>query len=419
MAIIRPFKAWHYNHFLTERLTELTAPLSETMHDQRQAIFYREPYHYYHIASPIDTPPYHNARRRVENWKLDKVIEQDAQEGIYVYRQTFRWKEDDFTHTRLGFICLIKAEDYAQKVILPHENTIQKAVEHRTHLLEETQMQTIPTHGFYTDREKKLEKYLEEAIQNPIYSIKDKNDNCHDLSLITDNQVITEFVKLLADKQIWIADGHHRYESSVKYRQEMLHRNPKATDNELFNYHLIWLTNTESSDLGILPTHRLIHSLPNFNEEKFLADLSHFFSIEAVENAPELGLAPCENLWTFLLVLPQQSYQICLKPEMYAQFESNLPEEVKTLDLSVLHYFILEKTLGLAGQKQFEYLDFTQYYHQCYTEVSEGRAQMAFITRRITLAEIERIIQNGYTMPAKTTYFFPKVLGGLVFADIS
>jgi uncharacterized protein (DUF1015 family) len=418
MATIRPFLAWHYNHFLAERLTELTAPLSETMHDQRQAIFYREPYHYYHIASPIDTPPYHNARRRVENWKLDKVIVPQTTPAIYVYRQTFHWKEDDLTHTRLGFIALVKAEEYAQKIILPHENTIEKAVVHRTHLLEETQMQTIPTHGFYTDTDLLLEKYLSESIQNPIYSVEDKNDNLHEISRLEDTDLIEKMNAMLANKQIWIADGHHRYESSARYRQEQLARHPQATGEESFNYHLMWLTNTESSDLGILPTHRLVHSLPDFSASEFLVRLSEYFTIEINEQSADLGIAPCENLWTFLLVLPQNTYRICLKPEAYSQFASDLPEVIKTLDLSILHYFILEKTLGIAGQKQFEYLDFTQYYHHCYSEVESDKAQFAVITRRITLPEIEKVIQNGYTMPAKTTYFFPKVLGGLVFSEV-
>ncbi|MCU0446858.1 MAG: DUF1015 domain-containing protein [Microscillaceae bacterium] len=417
MATIRPFLAWHYNHFLTERLTELTAPLSETMHDQRQAIFYREPYHYYHIASPIDTPPYHNARRRVENWKLDKVILPQTVPAIYVYRQTFRWKEDDLTHTRLGFIALVKAENYSQKIILPHENTIEKAVTHRTHLLEETQMQTIPTHGFYTDKDCILEKYLLQSIGQPISQVEDKNGNLHEISRLENPETIAEIIKVMQNRQIWIADGHHRYESSVRYREEQLARNPQATGEEIFNYHLMWLTNTESSDLGILPTHRLVHSLPNFSESEFLNRLSNYFTWQENETEADLGIAPCENLWTFLLVLPQHTYRICLKPEAYSQFDSSLPEVIKGLDLSILHHFILEKTLGIAGQKQFEYLDFTQYYHHCYSEVASGKAQFAIITRRITLPEIEKVIQNGYTMPAKTTYFFPKVLGGLVFSE--
>jgi uncharacterized protein (DUF1015 family) len=418
MATIRPFLAWHYNHFLAERLTELTAPLSETMHDQRQAIFYREPYHYYHIASPIDTPPYHNARRRVENWKLDKVIVPQTTPAIYVYRQTFHWKEDALTHTRLGFIALVKAEDYSQKVILPHENTIEKAVIHRTHLLEETQMQTIPTHGFYTDKELTLEQGLLESMQNPICSVEDKNGNLHEISRLENPELIEKIKAMMADKQIWIADGHHRYESSARYRQEQLARYPYANGEELFNYHLMWLTNTESSDLGILPTHRLAHSIPNFSETEFLAKLSQYFTIEINSSEVDLGIAPCENLWTFLLVLPQNTYRICLKPDAYSQFTSDLPEVIKTLDLSILHYFILEKTLCIIGQKQFDYLDFTQYYHHCYSEVAIGNAQFAVITRRITLPEIEKVIQNGYTMPAKTTYFFPKVLGGLVFSEV-
>ena len=418
MADILPFKAFRYNHILGKNLKELTAPLTETILQQKHEIFYQKPFHYYHISSPIDTPPFQNAQRRVENWKLDKVINQDTLPAIYVYYHYFHLKDSDKTYCRKGFIAFIKACEYKEKVILPHELTIQKAVEYREALLENMLMHTIPTHGFYTDEAQSVEKYLEEAIAVPLYEITDNDGVIHKLGRIHDKKVINQFILALKDKQVWIADGHHRYESSVHFRKHKMRYQKEENPKSAFNYHMMWLTNTKSSDLGVFPTHRIVHSLENFDKKDFLQRLSIYFDIKEIEKSKEMGLAPTENLWTFLLIFQDKNYQIQLKKEAFESFEAEQPKEVKELDVSVMHYFILEKSLGLKEQMLFDYLDFSQYLSKCYAMVNSGEAQFAILTRKITLEEIEKVCLSGDTMPAKATYFYPKVLGGLVFGSM-
>lgn len=413
---IQPFKAWRYNDYLKVQLPQITAPLTETLAQQRKEIFYQQPYHYYHISSPLDTPPYNNAQRRVENWKADKVIELDNMPAFYVYAQYFHLRENpEKIYTRKGFIAHLRTTDFSEKIVLPHELTIQKAVEHRVELLKAIQMHTIPTHGFYTDKAQSLEKYWDECLQNPIYEVTDKHGTKHVLARIQDHAIMQQFAKTLADKQIWIADGHHRYHSSAEYAKQ---KNEISTKKYAgYNYHLMWLTNTESSDLGVFPTHRLVHNIENFSEENFIKALEHDFIINETDFSPEKTLAPTENLWTFVLVFKERNFLLRLKKEAFATFSQDIPQEVKRLDVSVMHHFILEKCLNLSEQKQFEHLDFSPYLSHCYNEVEAGKAHFALITRRVTLEEIENVIHSGYTMPAKTTYFFPKVLGGLVFSD--
>jgi uncharacterized protein (DUF1015 family) len=413
---IQPFKAWRYNDYLTAQLPQITAPLTETLAQQRKAIFYQQPYHYYHISSPLDTPPYTNAQRRVDNWKTDKVIELDELPAFYVYAQYFSLKENpEKIYTRKGFIAHLRTSDFDEKIVLPHELTIEKAVNYRIELLKNTQMHTIPTHGFYTDKNQVLEKYWDESLKNPIYEVVDEFGTKHVVARIQDYAIMQSFAKNLADKQIWIADGHHRYQSSFEYakqKNEMSKRHYAG-----YNYHLMWLTNTESSDLGLLPTHRLVHSLEDFSEENFLKQLEMDFIITETDFSPDKTLAPTENLWTFVLVFKERNFLLRLKKDNFATFDAPIPEAVKRLDVSVMHHFILEKCLGLSEQKQFEHLDFSPYLGRCYEEVKQGNAHFALITRKVTLEEIESVIYSGYTMPAKTTYFFPKVLGGLVFSD--
>jgi uncharacterized protein (DUF1015 family) len=410
---IKPFRGWRYNDFLQAQLAELTAPLSETNLQQKQAYFYQQPFHYFHISAPIDVPPYDNPQRRAENWKLDKVIQQDRLPCLYAYSQTFTLHKEPKVYTQVGVVCLIEATEYAQKIVLPHENTIPKAVKHRQDLLEATRLHTVPTHLLYTDKNSDLDQYLWEALAYPLYEIHDKNDTLHKIAPIQDRRIIELFASQLADKQAIIADGHHRYESSVAYRQGQVGK----TDED-FGFHLAWLTNTATNELGILPTHRLAKNLANFNQEEFLIKLAEDFDITPTTRNEERGLAPAENLWTFLLILPEKDYLLCLKSDAFANSMQDTPEVIKRLDLSVMHHFIFDKQLGLRGEQQYEYLDYTQYISQAYKEVKQGTANFALLTRRITVEEIEAVCKEGYTMPAKATYFFPKVLGGMIFANV-
>ncbi len=419
MAKIRPFQAWHYNSILAQDLPSLAAPLSETLLKQKQEAFYTQPFHYFHISSPMDVPPYENAKRRVENWKLDKVIRQDPIPALYVYDQLFRLEDEGPTCSRKGFFAHIEALPFSEKVVLPHEKTLSRAVSHRQQLLLHTQMHTIPTHGFYNDPACRLESYMEESLQSPFYEMEDVRGTRHRLSKIQDLHVIAEFQKVLGELPVWIADGHHRYESSVWYREEALHQNLQHTGEEAYNFHLMWLSNTSSSAPGILPTHRIVHSLPNFNSEEFLQALEANFDIDEIPVDCQHGPRPYEEPGNFVLLLKEANYRLFFKKDKLSENKKEVPEVVKKLDISILHHFILEHTLGLDAAQQEMHLEFSQYAAPCFESIQRENAQLAILTRPVSLDEIEQVCHSGATMPPKSTYFFPKVLGGFVFSSVN
>ncbi len=416
MAIIQSIKPWRYNPILTEDLNPLAGTLSETMFRQRATALYRMPFHHYHISSPVDVPPFENARRRVENWKLDKVIWQDALPSIYVYAQDFMMHGK--AKQRMGFIASIQLEEYANQIVFPHELTIPKAVEYRLQLLEATQMHTLPTHGFYTDSQCQLEAIMQESLRNSVYDVIDGEQVRHRLSIIQDKKAMQAFQQTLQDKKVWIADGHHRYESSLRYRNRKRIQEDVEDKAQAWQFHLMWFTNTQSSEAGILPTHRILHSLHGFDKADFLSKLSLHFKIEALNSNTALALPQDAPKWTFRLIFEEQRYQITLKENHFASFEGGLAPEVKALDVSVLHYFILEQCLGLVGDAQFEHLDFLHNAQHCLKELQKPKVNFAILTRAVTLQEIEQVCFQGHTMPVKSTYFYPKVLGGLLFSSL-
>jgi len=182
----------------------------------------------------------------------------------------------------------------------------------------------------------------------------------------------------------------------------------------------MYFTNTEAGDLRILPTHRLIRDLPNFSEAAVMARLQEDFVVKPVDTVDTLDEVIRGKRWSFGLMFRENAYAIRLKPESFPALKWPFPDVVKALDLTVMHYFILEKALGIAGktQRTSEHIDFDRSFSDCLKKVIKDEAQMAIITNDISIEDVKRVCHSGYTMPQKSTYFFPKVICGFIFTSI-
>ncbi|MEQ8423457.1 MAG: DUF1015 family protein, partial [Cyclobacteriaceae bacterium] len=276
------------------------------------------------------------------------------------------------------------------------------------------------THGLYTDESFQLEKYMDEAIKSPLYETEDYQGVRDVLSVIHDAAVIHKFMDLIAEKKIILADGHHRFEGSIAYKQKQQAQNPNHTGKEGYNYHLMYFTNTEADDLRIHPTHRLIKGLPDFDEEKLLEKFSDDFIIKPVPDADTVNEIIMGKKWAFGLLFKDSAVKARLKPESFSKMKWAFPEIVKGLDLTVLHYFIIEKILGIAGKEQTrsDKVEFDRSFSDCLAKVIKGEAQFAIITQEISIEEVKAVCASGYTMPQKSTYFYPKVICGFLFSSI-
>jgi uncharacterized protein (DUF1015 family) len=420
MAEIKPFRAWRYNTEQFPSVDELTSPLFDVVSEKQRESLYKDPYNSIHLSVPAGDHAPEKAAELLARWKKDQILQQDELPAIYVYYQYFSLPGIGGTYCRKGFICHIKAYDWAEKVIVRHENTIPGAVADRLELLAATQLHVSPTHGLYTDTSRELEKYMDESVLNPLYETEDYQGVRDVLSVIHDYRIIQRFIEVIRHKQIILADGHHRYESSLTYRKSRMAANPNHSGQEAYNFHLMYLTNTEANHLCILPTHRLIKGLPEISTDYLLAALDKYFIIKTVENPYELNEIILGKKWAFGLILKDSTYKIRLKPEVFAQMSWQFPEEVKELDLTVLHYFVIEKVLGIPGkdQRKSQNIGFSRSFSECLTKVMGGEAQMALITKDISMEEVKKVCASGYTMPQKSTYFYPKVICGFLYSSI-
>ncbi len=420
MAEIKPFRAWRYHNRLRSEIDELTSPLFDVVSEKQRARLYQQPYNSIHLSVPQGENAAWKAGKTLQRWKDEKVIVQDTVPAIYSYFQYFTLPGDTREYIRKGFVAFIRAYDWDVKVLMRHENTMPHSVNDRVAILEETQLNVSPTHGLYTDADFQIEPILEASIRNPIYETEDYQGVRDVLGIVNDVASVKKILQVMKDKQVILADGHHRYEGSLKYRKMQLAKQPGATGNEGFNYHMMYFTNTEAHDLRILPTHRLVKNLQDFDQGLLLEKLSEYFTIKPVENAVDVNEIILGKQWAFGLLLGEDAYKIRLKPACIESISWNFPKQIKELDLTVMHYFIFEKILGIAGKDQTrsENVSFERNFTECHSSVLKGEAQFAIITKDISIETIKEVCFSGYTLPQKSTYFYPKVICGFLFGSI-
>lgn len=421
MAKILPFKAWRYNRKLAESIDQLTSPLFDVISQKQRDALYAVKHNSIHLSVPRNSDSADNISKTIAEWKAEGVIEQDPIPGIYVYYQHFSLPGSNKNYIRKGFISFIEATDWGKpdSVILRHENTIPHSVSDRVEVLKATELNVSATHGLYFDPDFELEKYMDESQLNPIYETEDYQGVKDVLSVIHDRSVIQKFIDKLGPEKIILADGHHRLESSIQYRTEMM-QNTHHTGAEGYNFHLMYLTNGEADDLRILPTHRLINGIENFKKEELLQKLAPYFTFKSIENPNDIGEIILGKQWSFGLLFDDETIKISLKPEAINLIDWKFSEVVKRLDLTVMHYFIIEKALGILGkdQRKSDKITFERNFTTCLTKTMKKEAQFAIITKEITMDTVKEVCHSGFTLPQKSTYFYPKVICGYLFGSI-
>lgn len=421
MAEIKPIKAWRYNDKLQKQIENLTSPLFDVVSPKQREALYKNPLNSIHLSVPLGgSESADMAAERLLKWKKEGVLVQDPLPGIYVYYQYFTLPGSSREMVRKGFITFIKAYDWDEKIILRHENTIPQSVNDRIEVLDKTQLNVSATHGLYSDPDFELEKYMDESMKSPLGELEDYQGVREVVSVIHDAKVIKKFIDKIAPQQIILADGHHRYEGSFLYRKKMMEQNPNHTGQEGYNYHMMYLTNANSDDLRILPTHRLIKNIPDFSESEILEKIKDDFFIKEVENPEDIHEIILGKQWAFGLLFKDNNYKIRLKPEKINELKWNFPDEVKSLDLTVLHYFFVEKVLGIKGEEQrsSENIEFERNFTACTRKLFSNEVQCALITKEISMEQVYKVCNTGFTMPQKSTYFYPKTICGFLFGSI-
>jgi uncharacterized protein (DUF1015 family) len=441
MAKIVPFRALRYDLHKTGGPDRIMAPPYDVIPPALQEILYaRSPFNIVRLilgkTGPEDSEQnnrYTRAAADFVTWQRDGVLVRDAEPSLYFYDQEYPLESGEVV-VRKGFMALTRLEDFSSGVVKPHEKTLAGPKTDRLHLTKACGANFSPIFSLYADSCCVLEALTRELrAAAPDIAVCDDDGVRHRLWRVTDPAIIAKAQSLLDAKPLFIADGHHRYETALNYRDYMRQLHPGYSGKELFNYVLMYFANMEDQGMQIFPTHRLLFNLQDFRLEPFIEALAESFDIETVTFDPtsaeerkrirlQLAAKGEGGHALGLYAGGERCFLLTLKDErvMDRFFPEKAPKALKTLDVSILHRLILENLLGitLEAQEQQLNLKYVKNFDEPFELVQCGEFPLAFLMNPTRMSEVRDVANAGEKMPQKSTYFYPKLLSGLVINPI-
>jgi uncharacterized protein (DUF1015 family) len=435
MAIIYPFRAWRYNPSAVRLDDVVTQPYDKISPAMQEAYYQRSPYNLVRIILGLPElfdaehgeNVYTRAARDLKAWRAQSILVQEKDPSIFAYSQRFRVPGSEEVKERRGFIALGKLHDYSDQVVFRHEQTLSKPKSDRLNLLKATRAHFGQIFMLYSDPAGSVEKILYEGAGPADAEVTDEYGVLHRVWRVSDPAVIRLLTSTMADKKLIIADGHHRYETALNYSKQhapaasaRTEHSAKELPQPAYPEAAVMMTfvNMDSDGLVILPTHRVVHSLPSFDPASFERAAEQFFSIEKL---PEAGATDyMETLrhqtgTAFVAVTRSGALLLRSKPQAAAAALAALPENQRQLDLSHLHTIILDKLLGLDAEKVREQTNirYLRDAAEAVDQVQRGEANVSFLTNPVTMDQLREVAFAGSVMPQKSTDFYPKLLSGL------
>lgn len=422
MADVRAFRGLHYDPAKVKNLGDVVTPPYDVISpEQRQEYLAKSPFNIVRLILPEGESPYEQARLTLQNWIEQQVLVPEKDPGIYCYHQTFRTPDGE-EKTRKGFLARIRVEDYEKGIVLPHEATLFAPKQDRLNLLRATRVNFCPIFGLYSDAELNIDRHLEPFTSAPPRSsVVDDAGITNSIWYIPDTNLIQMVQESMKDQWVLIADGHHRYESCMVYRNEMMQQNsdPEAP----FQFTLMFLTNIHHPGITVLPYNRGIHNLPNFDPASVLQKAKKFFEIKEFEDREQalfsMKISGAET--TVFLALLQNTRAVYLfklksQSKLKELFEPGTPEVVKTLDVNVLHKLFIQGILSISEEdiREQKYLKYYKDVKEEMKDFDAGRLQIAFFLNPTRVDQVVEVSKAGQKMPQKSTFFYPKVLTGFV-----
>ena len=358
---------------------------------------------------------YTRASQFLSDWLKEGVLLHDTDPSFYCYEISYELCGE---HKKIrGFLGAVRIEELGTGKIHPHEMTYSKPKSDRLNILRHCNANTSPIFSLYSSRKKLASSILEDASHEPPYiEAIDKDGFTHRLWKISISASTETIREEMSDKDIYIADGHHRYETALAFRKEMVDKGMESTGKEPFNYVLMFLSNMEEEGLTLLPTHRIIE----INSDIKIKDsLRKFFDIQnvSVEGADEKQLRNrmfeimLSRDHTFGMFLTNSNNYYTLTYNS-SNLDLNLPQSLKRLDVSILHKLIFEKLLDVD---HFEY----EMDPDIAVERSrKGSFEAVFFLNPTRIQDVKEVALAGHRMPPKSTYFYPKLLTGMVLYNL-
>ena len=418
MADVQPLRALHYDLAVTGPLDRVAAPPYDVIDpDQRAALAARSPHNVVHVDLPVadapDGDPYEHAAQVLRSWRDAGAVVRDESPALWELAQEYR-TADGTQHVRRGFLARVRVQEYGPGTIRPHERTHPGPREDRLRLTRATRTNLSPIFALYPDPSGAAREALEAGRDDrPFGELTDEQGTVHRLSRVSDRDAVATVQRSLAEAELLIADGHHRYETARVYAEEIGGEGPHR-------YVLMCLVALEDPGLTVLPTHRLVRGLDAGRQEALAASLRRDFEIEEVEpqalSPPANGSDPLQL--GYIDSHFQRAFRLRLRDQAIADTAlAGHSQAYRHLDTAVLEALLLKGALGLDDEA-IDHLDGLGYARddeEALALVRSGAYDAAFFMRGTPIAQVRAIAASGENMPPKSTFFHPKVPTGLLF----
>ncbi len=433
MADILPFQGWRYDLSQVGDLSDVTAPPYDVINAaQQEDLYQRHPCNVIRLEltreEPGDTPQdkYTRAANFLRQWQGDAVLQRDREECLYAYHQEFNWEGKSYV--RKGFLARIRVEPFGQGCVFPHEQTLSGPKADRLLLLKATKTNLSPIFGLYPDEKNEVLDPLDGAIVSvPPLVATDHLGVIHKIWPVSDRAIIQTVRNRMKDRNIFIADGHHRYETANNYRNELAAEGKLSGPEASQNFVMMMFVSMSDPGLAILPTHRLVAGLPDLTTDQIVAALKPNFEIERIGKGP----AAAKETWDLIDADGGQNvlgfgttadgnwlFARAIDTSPMIQLAPDQTPDWRNLGVSLLHKLALEHLIFKSvpnAQPKFTYV-------HSLAEVNESQAgkqcQLACLVPPAQIEHVEVIASHLEKMPPKSTYFYPKLLSGLVFNSI-
>lgn len=415
MPSIKPFKAIIYNNKKIKNIAKVVAPPYDVIPPAMQAELYKK--HENNIvrlilgkmkkSDTVSDNRYTRAKMFFDSWLDKNVFIEDDKEAVYIYSQKYKYEGKWIDRT--GFISLMELDPSDKKAVLPHENTLKAPKMDRLNLIRSVKANLSPIFMLYEDDKNEITRVLEKFTSKAKPFIDINIDNVRNrVWKLSQKSAIERIEKFMAGKNIFIADGHHRYETAVNYANE--------TGVDTSKYTLAYFCKLDANSLVILSTHRLIKDVGGLNMDDIIKKLKRFFVVEEYTTAKKCisALKGLRNYHAFGMYLGgKKFYCLRLKKEDDAQAVMGKgSHDWKSLDVAILHLFIIQNILAIRDED--DNIEFVKDAESALKLVDKGRFKIAFLLNPTKVSQVKKVAEHGERMPRKATYFYPKPLSGLV-----
>lgn len=435
MAEVQPFRGVRYNQQLVPDLASVICPPYDIIPPQmEQELYLSSDYNFIRLEATRELPQdmgednkYTRAAATLKQWLEQGVLQVDEAPAIYLHHHYFSHLGKEYR--RRGMLLRVRLEEWDSMVVRPHEGTLSKPKADRISLLWALQANTSPIWALFQDEQQRVAQVLtEEEKKEPVINFTGHSGEKHVVWAVTDTAAISQIQHSLAPQPVYIADGHHRYESALTYRRERLTLTKASSEDEAFNFVLMMLVDFADPGLVILPPHRLIRGISRLTLDEMVAKLRLFFAVEELPLSPgvwqqvdRLLATEADQPKVVLFGLSTEKLMV-LKLRDFASASQMMPyfhsELYKRLDVSVVDHIILEKVLELSSEREEVTLSYSHTRQDAVDKVLSGEYQLAFLLSPVRAETIKAIADISDRMPRKSTYFYPKAPAGLVFYQL-